>query len=263
MPIATVNGVNLSYHVEGEGPPFVLAHGFATGCHVWDPVANRLCRRFKVIRHDHRGHGDSGKPPGPYRIQDYVEDLVGLLNYLGLERIDLMGHSMGGRTALLFALHHADRLNRLFLVGASGAPPEGDPRGRFETLKKLAAERGIEAVFESDLFAFALPDAWKSGPERMEARERFLKNTPEGFCAAADAILTMPDLRDRLSEIPVPVWVCAGEEDAGPLAFSALCEKSIRECTRAIIPGCGHYPMQDATGEFLDSLDKFIETPAA
>ncbi|MEE9255862.1 MAG: alpha/beta fold hydrolase [bacterium] len=254
-----MNGVNLSYQVEGEGPPLVLMHGYSTGSVVWEPVIGRLTRRFQIFRYDHRGHGDSGKPPGPYRIQDFADDLEAFLNYFGLDRVDLAGHSMGGRTALLFALQHGDRLNRLLLVGASGSAPEGDPRSRFETLKELAAGEGMAAVFDSDLYAFALPEAWKNEPARSAARERFQKNTPEGFCAAADAILATPDMRERLGEIAVPTWACAGERDAGPMAFSEVCEKNIPGCVRAIVPGCGHFPMLDATEDFIAQLEDFID----
>ena len=259
MPTATVNGVNLSYQVEGEGPPLVLMHGFSTGSYVWDPVMDRLARNFQVFRYDHRGHGNSGNPGGSWRIQAFSDDLEAFLNYAGLDRVDLMGHSMGGRTALLFALQHGDRLNRLLLVGASGSAPEGDPRGRFEALKELAMNEGTSAVFDSDLYAFALPEAWKTEPARGEARKRFRKNTPGGFCAAADAILATPDMRGRLGEISAPTWACAGEHDTGPLAFSERCEKNISKCTRAIIPGCGHYPMLDATEAFTAQLEEFIE----
>jgi pimeloyl-ACP methyl ester carboxylesterase len=258
MPIATVNGIHLNYRVEGSGPPLVLAHGFSTGLYVWDAVAERLSGRYKIIRHDHRGHGNSSKPPGPYRLQDYVDDIVALINYLGLERVDLMGHSMGGRTALLFALEHPERLGRLLLVGAAGAPPEGVQLERFEAIKKLAVREGMPAVFGSELFSFALPEAWKKDP--VAAQEQFEKNSPESFCAAAEATITMPDLREHLGEIKMPVWVCAGERDAVPLAFSELCAEKITDCTQVIIPACGHYPMQDATDVFLDQLEGFLDS---
>lgn len=259
MPLATVNGVNLCYQVKGEGPPLVLLHGFSTGLFTWDSVIDRLARNFQVFRYDHRGHGNSSKPTGPYQIQDFTDDLEAFLNYAGLEKVDLVGHSMGGRTALFFALWHPDRLNRLLLVGASGSAPEGEARERFKALKKLAMSEGMGTVFDSDLYSFALPDTWKSGPSRSKARERFLKNTPQGFCAAADAILATPDMRERLEEITAPVWACAGERDAGPMAFNELCESRIPDCTRAIVPGCGHYPMLDSADAFISQLEAFMK----
>lgn len=259
MPFATINGVKLSYAVEGEGPPLVLIHGFSTGSFIWDPVVPSLARRFQIFRYDHRGHGDSSVPAGPYRIQDFVDDLDAILNYFGLKHINLVGHSMGGRTALLFALQHMDKLNRLLLVGASGSAPEGEQRERFERLKEIAQKQGMVAVFDSDLYAFALPDKWKSGPEREAARIRFSKMTSEGFCAAADAILATPNMRDRLGEISVPTWVCAGELDIGPIAFNELCRSRIPNCTQIVIPGCGHYPMTDASDSFLKKMEEYLE----
>ncbi len=260
MPVATVNGVNLAYRSAGQGPPLVLLHGFSSSSHAWDPVLGPLAARSKVFAYDHRGHGDSDKPRGPYRIQDFSDDLLALLNFLGLAQVDLMGHSMGGRTALLFALRHGDRLGRLMLVGASGAAPQGEARARFDTLKRVAVEQGMEAVFEHDLVKGLLPPVFSQpGPEREAFRARFLRNTPEGYCGAADAILTMPDLTGRLGEIGAPTWVCVGEQDAGPKAFSDLCLKGIPHCARAVIPGCGHHPMQENPKAFLAALNAFLD----
>ena len=174
MPVATVNGVNLNYQVDGEGPPPVLMHGFSTGLFVWEPVIGRLARNFQVFRYDHRGHGDSGKPPGPWKIQDFSDDLEALLNYLGLERVDLAGHSMGGRTALLFALQHGERLNRLILVGASGSAPEGDPRGRFEALKELTRIHGVIDRKTIDAFIGSLNVS-------AQVKAKLKKLTPENY----------------------------------------------------------------------------------
>ena len=165
MPAATVNGVNLSYAAGGEGPPFVLMHGFMTGKFVWDPLMEGLPGRFQIVRYDHRGHGDSDKPPGPYRIQDFADDLLGLLNYLGLEKVDLMGHSMGGRTALLFALQHPGRLNRLFLVGASGGVA-CRPRPRRDNADDPPGERAGDAqgTYGDHGATCSATVPWRDGP---------------------------------------------------------------------------------------------------
>lgn len=267
MPAATVNGVNLSYQTAGPpgGRPLVLLHGFSGSAQSWDPIWEALAARSRVFAYDQRGHGGSDKPEGPYRIQDFADDLLAFLNYMGLDRVDLMGHSMGGRTALLFALQHGGRLNRLLLVGASGAAPQGEALARFDTLKKTASGQGMEAVFELDLMGALLPPAFqKGGAGRAAFRGRFLKNTPEAYCAAMDAILAMPDLTGRLGEIQTPAWVCVGGNDAGPRAFSDLCVQRLPRCARSIIPGCGHYPMTEDTPAFLSAMDAFLgATPAA
>ena len=93
---------------------------------------------------------------------------------------------------------------------------------------------GMEAVFEHDLFAFALAEAWKKGPGQL----------------------------GRLNEVSVPTWVCAGDHDAGPMAFNKTCEIAIPNCTRTVISGCGHYPMVDATDPFISQFEAFVDASA-
>ncbi|MEE9274151.1 MAG: alpha/beta hydrolase [bacterium] len=260
MPTATVNGVNLNYNVRGDGPPLVLLHGFTASGYVWEPAQEFLAARAKVFTLDIRGHGDSEKPPGPYSIQGFADDLLALLNFLGLDKVDLMGHSMGGRTALLFALGHGDRLSRLMLVGASGAPPKGEFRDRFLTLKRVAAEEGVAAVRDHPLVASVLPRSFTEGAGGEAHRARYMKNTPEGIGAICDAVLNMEDLTGRLGEIETPAWVCVGEnERPGQAAFSKLCEERIPVCTRAVVAGSGHFPMQDNIEGFQAALAAFLD----
>ena len=178
MPTVNVNGLKLNYLVCGEGTPIVLSHGFQNSVFAFTPVLDDLAKRFQVFALDKRGHGDSEKPPGPYRIQDFADDLLGFLDVLDLEKVDLLGHSMGGRTGTLFAIEHSDRLHRLMLVSSSAGPPSGVYRERFEVLQKVAFEEGMEAVFNHHEFRGFLPSKMLEGPLAEEYRERFLKNTP-------------------------------------------------------------------------------------
>ncbi len=260
MPVATVNGVNLAYVVKGRGAPLVAMHGFANSIYTWEPVMNTLSGRFQAFAYDHRGHGGSSKKQSPYEIQTLTDDLLGLLNFWGLDRVHLMGHSMGGRVALWFALEHPERVDSLMLVGSSAAAPEGEMRQRFEFLRKLALEEGMETVLASKEMRATLPQDYIDGASAEEFRKRFLKNTPADFAAAADAILQTPDMTGRLGEIQAPTWVCMGEKDAGPMAFGEMFEERIPNCVKTIIPACGHFPMQDAPEAFSSAFDDFVDT---
>lgn len=259
MPIATVNGVNLAYVVQGRGTPLVAMHGFAHSTYTWEPVMDALAGRCQVFAYDHRGHGASGTSKAPYDIPALADDLLGLLNFWGLDRVHLMGHSMGGRTALWFALQHPEKLESLMLVGASAAAPEGEARERWETLRKIAREEGVAAMLASDAIWATLPKAYTEGEGAEAFRKRYLRNTPAGCAAAIDAILQTPDMRGRLGEIRTPTWVCAGERDAGPMAFGEMLEERIPDCVRTMIPACGHYPMQEATEAFAAAFEAFID----
>ena len=258
MPFALVNGTRLNYQICGKGPPIVLTHGFQSSMFVWTPVLDSLAKRFQVISWDLRGHGDSEKPAGPYRIQNFSDDLLGLLDALKLDKANLIGHSMGGRTSVLFAMEHGDRLDRLMLVAASAGAPSGAYRERFESLLRIAQEEGMEAVLAHRLTQGFIPPALREGPFAEEYRERYLKNTPETYTATANALFTMPDLTGRLGEISSPTWICYGENDAGPLTFNEIFLKRIPDCSGAIIPGSDHFPMWDNTDTFLSKLDSFL-----
>ena len=260
MPAATVNGVNLAYVVKGRGAPLVAMHGFSNSIYTWEPVMDAFSRRFQAFAYDHRGHGGSSKKQSPYEIQTLTDDLLGLLNFWGLDRVHLMGHSMGGRVALWFALEHPERVDSLMLVASSAAAPEGEMRQRFELLRKMALEEGMETVLASKEMRATLPQDYIDGASAEEFRKRFLKNTPTDFAAAADAILQTPDMRERLSEIHVPAWVCVGEGDAGAMAFGEMFEERIPNCVKTIIPACGHFPMQDAPEAVSSAFDDFVDT---
>lgn len=258
MPTVTVNGVRLNYLMRGEGPPIVLSHGMQSSGFLFTPIVDYLAARFRVFALDKRGHGDSEKPPGPYRIRDFSDDLLGFLDALELKRVDFLGHSMGGRTGTLFAIEHSDRLNRLMLVSSSAGPPSGAYREHFEAKLRIATEEGIEALFNHNQFRRLRPRQLLEGPLGEEYRKRFLKNTPGTYAATANALFTMPDLTGRLGEISVPTWVCYGENDSGPLAFSDVYLERIPNCTRVIVPGAGHFPHWDSTEAFLAALEDFL-----
>ena len=258
MPAVNVNGLKLNYLDRGQGAPIVLSHGFQNSGFAFTPILDRLAERLRVLALDKRGHGNSDKPPGPYRIQNFADDLLGFLDALGLEKVDFLGHSMGGRTGTFFAIEHSDRLNRLMLVSSSAGSPSGTYREHFEVLHRLAVEEGMEAVFNHQEFRRLLPPKMLEESLAEEYHECFLKNTPETYAATANALFTMPDLTGRLGEISVPTWVCYGENDPGPLVFSDIYLERIPNCTRAILPGSEHFPIWDATEALLEAMEDFM-----
>ena len=258
MPDVTVNGVRLHYLDKGEGPAIVLVHGFQSSAFAFHPIIDRLAESFRVLALDLRGHGDSERPAGPYRIQDFSDDVLAFIDVLGLERVDYMGQSMGGRTGTLFGVEHSDRLNRLMLVSSSAGPPSGDYRAHFEGLLAQAGREGMSAIFDSENYQSRVPPQLREGELARELRERFLKNTPETYAATANALFTMPDLVCRLGEIGAPTWVCHGGNDEGPLDFSEVYLEGVPTCRRVIIAGSGHHPIWDNTGEFMDEVGAFL-----
>jgi 3-oxoadipate enol-lactonase len=170
----TVDGVRLACHVWGraDAPPLVLLHGLGGQASGWDAVAPELARSFRVLAVDLRGHGDSDRP-GDYSFELMRDDVLGVLDQLGLDRVNLLGHSMGGTVAYLIAQQEPGRIARLVLEDT----PPPFPMGR------VAGERPDEP----------LPFDWAVVP-------------------AIYAQLNEPDPAwwDRLTDITSPTLVIAG-----------------------------------------------------
>lgn len=114
-----VNGVRLHYWTVGEGPDVILLHGLGGNLAIWHlKMVPMLRERFRVTTFDLRGHGYSDMPPSGYTTADMADDLLGLMDGLGIERAHLVGHSLGADISLHFALHYPDRADRLVLIEA-------------------------------------------------------------------------------------------------------------------------------------------------
>ena len=118
--------VRIAYDVRGHGRPLVLVQGVGVGRWGWQPVADRLARRFQVITIDNRGIGASDSPPGPLSTRSMAQDVLAVLDHAGIQRASVLGTSLGGMIAQELALAHPERVDRLVLV----ATLPGGPRSR-------------------------------------------------------------------------------------------------------------------------------------
>jgi len=161
-------GIRLAYRVWGSpgAPPLLLLHGLGDGAADWDGVAPAFARHWRVYAPDLRGHGRSDRP-GDYSVELMEADVLAFLDALQLDRVDLIGHSMGGLVGYLLAGDHPERVGRLILEDIAalrprerGAPerPEGDLPFDWEMV--LAIRRQIDN-----------PDpGWLERPARITAR---------------------------------------------------------------------------------------------
>ncbi|MEX1236934.1 MAG: alpha/beta fold hydrolase, partial [Pseudomonadales bacterium] len=110
MPHATINNARLWYDVMGKGEPLLLHHGYTASRDNWMPIAERLQDRFQVILMECRGAGDSEDTEDGYSLAQYAEDVIGLVDHLGIQQFSYGGHSMGGGVGYVLAAQYAHRL---------------------------------------------------------------------------------------------------------------------------------------------------------
>ena len=202
-------------HYVEDGPPdapvLVFANSLGTTLRMWDPQVSALHDRFRIVRYDHRGHGDSPVPPGPYSIADIGADLLSLLDRLDVRRGDLCGLSLGGMAAMWLAAEAPQRVGRLALLSTSAAL--GPPAYWAERAAAVSA-RGMAAISESVLARWFTPPFARQEPTTIdEMRERLEKTPTLGYAACCAAIEHL-DLVDRLPDIKAETLVIAGASDA-------------------------------------------------
>jgi len=231
-----------------RGTPVVLLHGFTGTGEFWLPVAHRLPRR-RCIFPDLPGHGgtDAPVPPHEWRLDRAADEVVNLLDRLGVERFALAGYSMGGRLALALALRHPGRVAALVLVGASpGIAPAADREARAKADAALA-----DAIERDGIEAFSR--AWEANPLfasqatmdeslRASMRAQRLSQDPARLAAALRAFGPgeQPPLDDALGAIDLPVLVMAGELDTKFRGIATGMAARIPGAAVRIVPGAGH-----------------------
>jgi pimeloyl-ACP methyl ester carboxylesterase len=230
------------YRRSGSGRPIILVHGVGADLEMWEPVATRLGRDHDVLRYDMQGHGASAKPPGPYRLDDFVDQLRGLADGLGLSTFGLAGFSMGGLVAQAFALAAPARVERLVLLNTvfDRSPEErAAVEARVREVLNGGHEAGIAAALErwfTPAFRSSRPEAVDAIRGRMETNDLPAYAAAYGLFAAADRPLAA-----RIGDIAVPTTVATGAEDQRSTAAMAIAMAARLPRGRCvIIPGQRH-----------------------
>jgi 3-oxoadipate enol-lactonase/4-carboxymuconolactone decarboxylase len=243
--------IEVHHEVTGpaDGPVVVLAHSLGSDLRMWEPQVEPLVAAgFRVVRYDHRGHGSSPAPPGPYTLAELGEDLVALLDRLELPRVSLAGLSLGGMTGMWLARHHPARLDRLVLCCTSA---ELGPREMWAERTRTARESGLDSLADAGVGRW-LTHAGRAANPALSAwlREMFTSQAPEGYASCCTAIETM-SLVDSLPAVLAPTLVIAGAEDqATPPDHARRIAAGIPGARLEIVEGAAHLGNVERPAEF-------------
>ncbi|WP_405091381.1 alpha/beta hydrolase [Micromonospora sp. NBC_01392] len=259
-----INGATLAYDEAGSGSAVVLLHAGIADRRMWRDQVPALAARHRVIVPDLRGYGESELPPEPFAHHD---DVVGLLDALGVERAALVGCSFGGRVAVDTALAHPDRVSALALFGAplSGHEWSEETEQLWENL--------VGDVDPEDFGATAAGEVrfWVVGPSRQPADVdpeliRFAEEMDRRALAAEQALSAIevgeldPPAVDRLGELRMPVLAAAGADDIPDIR--RLADRIAAEAPHGVrlpdIPNAAHlFPLEHPT-EVNTALRTFL-----
>ncbi len=263
-----------------QGVPLLCLHGFGNDAHIWDDFAPAVAPYYRTLALDHRGHGDSAwDPERRYDHDAMVEDVEAVTARLGVERLVIVGHSLGGRIATLFAGRHAERMAGLVLVDIG---PELDARGVLRI--RMEVESSQEPVFATveeygRLLSLHYPAAQPQALLRMarhglRQREdgRFVLRMDPALrgsgsagspaeAAAREQQLSQAQW-EALRRVACPTLVVRG---AASDVFSAetadrMVDEVLAKGRLVVVPRAGHSVMTDNPDGFRDAVAAFVLT---
>ncbi len=269
-----IHGQRVRFRTAGEGPVLVLIHGIAGSSQTWDDVIPSLARDHTVIAPDMLGHGESAKPRGDYSLGAHASGLRDLLAVLGHDRASIVGHSLGGGVAMVFAYQFPERAERLVLVGSGGLGPEVSIAIRAASLPgselvlpilastPILRVGGAVAGVMGKLGLRAGPDVEEiargfASFGDWEARRAFVHTVR----AVVDPDGQRVDARDRLYLAEgMPTLFVWGERDRIiPVRHGREAHDLVPGSRLAIFERAGHFPHRDDPMRFVEVLRDFME----
>jgi len=257
MPFADVAGVRLHYRFDGpaDAPVVLMSNSLGTDLRMWDPQVPELAQRYRVLRYDTRGHGQSSVAAGPYEIAQLSRDVLRLMDALGVERALFCGLSMGGMVGQWLGAHAPQRLAKLALCNTSahiGAPDMWNAR------MAAVAQGGMAAIVDGVIARWYTQDFIAAAPDAIATTRAMLLGTPAaGYIAACAAVRDM-DQRTTAGDIAVPTLVIAGAHDAAtPPADGRYLAGAIAGARYVELPAA-HLSNVEAAPAFTRALAEFL-----
>jgi len=260
--------MNINYTIEGNGKTLVFIHGLSDSLEYWQPLAGKLKECYRILRYDLRGHGFSESGDEKICMDDYVNDLLCLLDELEIAEADLVGFSLGGAIALDFALEYPERVSSIVLV-SSFCKCDEHLSEVFGCLK-AALERGFPNFFDAILPMVLCPDVIREYEEELEMLKSVASETADldAYIDAVDVCLNF-DVEDRLWELDVPVLIVTGRyDDLTPVSMQDRLHTKIKGSEMIVMDDVKHnvlvgqsiIGLSEALVDFYsDSLDKEID----
>ena len=261
MPKVHANGIEIFYEETGTGDPLLLIAGFACDHTNWSRMIPMLASRHRVIVFDNRGVGQTSATNTPYSIRQMAEDAAGLLDAIGLNRVHVAGHSMGGQIAQELALAQPERVRTLALLATCA---KMDERGKAVIESWGELPRLVDAATGLRLsFPWIYTSRFYATPGAIErAIKDVFSNpfppSPLGIYQQSRAI-TSCDTSTRLDRIECPTLVVAGNEDIlSRLSFSEQLVQGIRGAELVVLEHCGHSLLKESPEPTAAALLDFL-----
>lgn len=249
-------------HGEADSYPIVLIHPIGANVLIWrDEIPLFSKGGFRVIAYEIRGHHRThmGRAKA-YTMHDLAQDLHSLLEHLKIKRCTLVGHSIGGIIASIYAAKYPERVDALALMNSSPKRIRDEDLAKHFKTRQIAISQGIDALAEHMLNGPESSDLWKDKQKADFFRDVFTKTSIDGFVAATIALYSIPeDLVFRLRETDCRMLGIVGSDDKVFMRLLKETKKEISRLDLKVLEGCDHWEVIERPKETYNILTQFLE----
>lgn len=250
--ICEIDGLELHYEVSGQGRPLILMHGWGCNSSTVASIARTASQTHTVYSLDLPGFGKTPEPPKAWNVEEYTALVERMAEKLGLDRPVLVGHSFGGRIAILFASRRP--VDKLILVDAAGVKP----RRGLRYYSKVYAFKLSLCIMEITMGKEAAAHKIEEGRRRNGSAD-YASASPKMRAVLSKVV--NHDLRRAMPSVKAPTLLIWGENDtATPMRDARIMERLIPEAALVSFPGCGHYSFLDNPRQFAAVLSSFLKS---
>ena len=262
---AQANGIHVRYQLDGpeDGPLVTLSHSLAATHRMWDWQMSALTSKFRVLRYDTRGHGETDAPDGPYDLDLLATDLISLLDALKVDRTHFVGLSMGGMIGQRAALMAPARFHSLSLCDTSSQVPAA-AKSVWDARIRLAESEGMQALVQQTLERWFSLGFEKRATKDVHKVRIMVRDTPvKGFVGCCHAIAAL-DLTDAIAAIELPTLLIVGEDDPGtPVEAHEVIRDKIQGSKLVVLPNALHFSNVEQQDAFNEALMDFLNAQIA
>ena len=261
MPRITTNEIELVYEQTGSGQDVILISGFSAPRQSWYPIYQQLAQHFRVTILDNRGVGQSSIPDEPYSMHMMANDVVGLMDALGMEKASVVGHSMGGFIVRALLDKHQHRLNKAVMQCSAF---ENNPAWRYQVmfsqkLRELDLPRSLQL---ESMVAFMFGHDFLNDTDKVAEFIRRSTATPKdpvGVRRQNQAIIDFYRQPPKL-HIDIPLLGIFGQEDLiVPVSAAQTLRAEMPQAEVVILENCGHMAQFEQPAQLIDVLQKFLQ----
>lgn len=259
MPVVNLESIALYYEEYGAGEALLFLHGLGTDGRSWEYQRDLFAEQYRVILIDVRGHGRSAKPPGPYSVPQFAQDIFALLEHLKIDAFHLVGLSMGGMIGFQMAVEQPERLRSLTIVNSGPELIAQNWKERWQILQR----RLVLNFTSMEKIGEFIGERLFPEPHLAEYKALFVQqmreNDPKAYKAATNALIGW-SVRAQLGRVQCPVLVISGDMDYTPVANKEAYVREMPTARLQVIANSRHGTPIDQPEAFNTAVLQFLHS---